>query len=52
MINLGGEPYEIKAGMKIAQMLVQPVAEASVEEAADLDDTSRGEGGFGSTGLY
>ncbi len=51
-INLGREPYEIKAGMKIAQILVQPVAEASVEEAADLDDTSRGEGGFGSTGLY
>ena len=52
MINLGPEPYEIKAGMKIAQMLIQPVAEAAVEEAADLDDTSRGEGGFGSTGLY
>ena len=52
MINLGPAPYEIKAGMKIAQMLIQPVAEAAIEEAADLDGTSRGEGGFGSTGLY
>jgi dUTP pyrophosphatase len=38
--------------MKIAQMLIQPVDPISVEESADLDDTSRGEGGFGSTGLY
>jgi len=52
MINLGPAPYEIKAGMKIAQMIIQPVAAVSVEESADLDDTSRGEGGFGSTGLY
>ena len=52
MVNLGRSPYEIKAGMKIAQMLIQPVAEAIVEESADLDETSRGEGGFGSTGLF
>jgi dUTP pyrophosphatase len=42
----------IKAGMKIAQMLVQPIHEAEIVEADSLDDTSRGEGGFGSTGLY
>jgi len=52
MINLGRETYAIKAGMKIAQMLVQPVHEVAIREADDLDDTSRGEGGFGSTGLY
>jgi dUTP pyrophosphatase len=52
LINLGWEPFEVKAGMKIAQMLVQPVVEASVREADELDDTSRGAGGFGSTGLY
>jgi dUTP pyrophosphatase len=52
MINLGCEPYEIKKGMKIAQMLIQPVLEVKVVEAADLDGTPRGEGGFGSTGLY
>jgi dUTP pyrophosphatase len=52
MINLGREPFAIKAGMKIAQMLVQPVNEVSVVEADDLDETSRGEGGFGSTGPF
>jgi len=52
MVNLGCEPYEIKPGMKIAQMLVQPVHEVKVVEADDLDGTTRGEGGFGSTGLY
>ncbi|MBM3293737.1 MAG: dUTP diphosphatase [Candidatus Aminicenantes bacterium] len=50
LVNLGGMPFEIKAGMKIAQMLVQPVGEVSVVETADLDETNRGEGGFGSTG--
>jgi dUTP pyrophosphatase len=52
MINLGNTPYEIKKGMKIAQMLIQPINEVKVIEAEDLDDTLRGEGGFGSTGLY
>ncbi len=52
MINLGPTSYEIKAGMKIAQMLIQPVASVDIREAETLDDTSRGEGGFGSTGLY
>jgi dUTP pyrophosphatase len=52
MVNLSCEPFEIKTGMKIAQMLVQPVREVKVVEAGDLDGTTRGEGGFGSTGLY
>jgi dUTP pyrophosphatase len=52
MINLGKAPYEIKKGMKIAQMLIQPINEVEVIEAEDLDDTLRGEDGFGSTGLY
>jgi dUTP pyrophosphatase len=52
MINLSAAPFEIKAGMKIAQMLIQPVQAADIVEAGELDDTSRGEGGFGSTGLY
>lgn len=52
LINLGKENFEIAAGMKIAQMLVQPVAQAVVEEVEELDPTSRGEGGFGSTGQY
>lgn len=52
MINLGGTPYAIRKGMKIAQMLVQPVTAVTVVESDDLDDTPRGQGGFGSTGLY
>ena len=52
MINLGAAPFAIRKGMKIAQMLVQPVAAVEVVEAESLDDTPRGQGGFGSTGLY
>jgi dUTP pyrophosphatase len=52
MINLGAAPFAIKKGMKIAQMLVQPVAALMIVDAGTLDDTPRGEGGFGSTGLY
>jgi len=52
MINLGKLPFAVKKGMKIAQMLIQPVVAAEVTETADLDDTSRGGGGFGSTGRY
>ncbi len=52
MANLGAEPFEIKAGMKIAQMLIQPVEAPTIVESDTLDDTSRGAGGFGSTGLF
>ena len=52
MVNLGAEPFAIKAGMKIAQMLIQPVEAPTIVESDTLDDTSRGEGGFGSTGLF
>jgi len=52
MINLAAAPFSVRKGMKIAQMLVQPVAAVEVVESDSLDDTSRGQGGFGSTGLY
>jgi dUTP pyrophosphatase len=52
MINLGAATFAVRKGMKIAQMLVQPVAAVSVIECEALDGTSRGQGGFGSTGLY
>lgn len=52
LVNLGAAPFAVKKGMKIAQLLVQPVASVSVVEARDLDGTTRGEGGFGSTGLF
>jgi len=52
LINLSSEPYRIKKGQKVAQMVVAPVAYAQFQEGANLTDSSRGEGGFGSTGLH
>jgi dUTP pyrophosphatase len=52
MVNLSRKAYVIDRGMKIAQLLIQPVMEVEVVEAEDLNDSSRGEGGFGSTGKY
>lgn len=48
--NLGTNEFEIKKDMKIAQILIQPVARANLIEKESLEDTTRGEGGFGSTG--
>ena len=48
--NLSNQPYTVQAGTKIAQMLIQPVVQNEIIEVKELDDTSRGEGGFGSTG--
>jgi dUTP pyrophosphatase len=52
MINLGEESFIISKGMKIAQILVQPVESVDVIDVSELEDSSRGEGGFGSTGKY
>ena len=49
--NLSTEKFEVKKGMKIAQMLIQPVEQKQIIEVDLLDQTERGEGGFGSTGL-
>ncbi|MCM2325161.1 MAG: dUTP diphosphatase [Candidatus Woesearchaeota archaeon] len=50
MINLGKEGFKITKDMKIAQILIQPVTRANLILKDNLDDTIRGEGGFGSTG--
>ena len=50
LINLGQEPFVIKRGERIAQMVITAVAQAVVAEVDSLDDTARGAGGFGSTG--
>ena len=50
-INLGNEEFEIEKGNKIAQMVFNKVEEVVFEEVDDLDETTRNEGGFGSTGL-
>jgi dUTP pyrophosphatase len=51
LINLGSEPYSIKIGQKVAQLVAAPVAYARFEVVEELSETSRGDGGFGSTGL-
>jgi dUTP pyrophosphatase len=51
LINLTQKPYQISKGQKIAQLVVAPVAYAKFQEEQELSDTSRGEGGFGSTGI-
>ncbi|MDH3581916.1 MAG: dUTP diphosphatase, partial [Hyphomicrobiales bacterium] len=50
LINLGGEPFEVRRGTRIAQLIVQPVARADLVEVEALDESERGGGGFGSTG--
>ena len=50
LANLGGEPFEIVRGERIAQLVPAPVQRARFEEVDDLDETARGGGGFGSTG--
>lgn len=50
LINLSREPFEITHGMRIAQLVISPVAHAAIAEVADLSITTRGTGGFGSTG--
>jgi dUTP pyrophosphatase len=51
MINLGAEDFAIARGDRIAQLVVAPVQAARFMEVADLDETARGAGGFGSTGV-
>lgn len=51
LLNAGDEDVTLRHGDRIAQLVVAPVARAEFELAEALDDTPRGEGGFGSTGL-
>ena len=48
--NDSDEIQEIKHGQRIAQMLIQPVVSVTLEQVEELDETERGEGGFGSSG--
>jgi dUTP pyrophosphatase len=51
LINLGDDPFEISRGMRIAQMVIAPVTQARVAEITEASTTTRGAGGFGSTGV-
>ncbi len=48
--NHGKLPFTIEIGMRIAQMVIKPVLSVSIKAIEELDITSRGSGGFGSTG--
>ncbi|MBW5444521.1 dUTP diphosphatase [Cohnella sp. CFH 77786] len=50
LINLGGEPFTIERGERIAQIVFQLVPQVTLAEVAELPDTVRGAGGFGHTG--
>ena len=52
MINHGSEPFTVRRGDRIAQMIIAPVARAVLVETDDLPDTSRSGGGFGHTGVH
>jgi dUTP pyrophosphatase len=50
LANLGSEPFEVRRGERIAQLVPAPVLRAAFREVGELDSTERGAGGFGSTG--
>lgn len=50
LINHGADEFTIARGDRVAQLVIAPVVQASWEEVEDLDETTRGQGGFGSTG--
>lgn len=50
LINHGKENFTVRRGMRIAQLVIAPVAKATVTNTDDLSETDRGSGGFGSTG--
>lgn len=51
LINLGDKPFTVNSGDRIAQMLVAPVIQADFSIVSSLEETERGTGGFGSTGV-
>lgn len=51
MINLGNEPFTVNPGERICQAVVAPVMHVEWRQVQELDDTERGDGGFGHTGV-
>jgi len=50
LVNHGREPFEIRRGERVAQLVIAPITVAIWAQVGQLDDTERGSGGFGSTG--
>ncbi len=51
LINLGGKAFTVEKGTRIAQMVLCPIVKAKIKEVEALEETERGLGGFGSTGV-
>ena len=51
LINLGGKAFTVEKGTRIAQMVLCPIVKAKIKEVEALEETKRGLGGFGSTGV-
>jgi dUTP pyrophosphatase len=51
LVNLGQETFTVMRGTRIAQLIIAPVLQVTICETANLDETTRGVGGFGSTGM-
>ena len=51
LINLSDKVFVVERGLRIAQMVLCPVVKATLKEVTELEDTERGSGGFGSTGI-
>ena len=51
LFNTSDEPFAVKKGDRIAQLVIAPVVRAEIEETSETGATQRGEGGFGSTGV-
>ena len=51
LINLSDKVFVVEKGLRIAQMVLCPVVKATLKEVTELEDTERGSGGFGSTGI-
>ncbi len=51
LINLGNKSFIVEKGLRIAQMVLCPIVQAKLKEVESLEDTRRGTGGFGSTGV-
>lgn len=52
LINLGKEPYTVKRGARLAQLVLQEVVRAQIECVDSLEETARSQGGFGHTGVH
>ena len=51
LINHGKSPFQVEAGSRVAQLVIKPVLSVEVAEVEELSETTRGSGGFGSTGI-